>query len=210
MVVGALTTITSQWLPNWNCGMSRLQRNEHVALGLERLTADIAAAEFLSSGRDNRKPFFDGENRSVIFVRTALGPNAGSGLEIVRIAEVSTARGSTVVRTRAPFLPQPGPINDLQHRVTFSDPVVLLRAPYLLSLSYAGADRIWQPVWRQQTQLPKAVKLSLRDAVTHNALSVSTAVLVHSELPADCIEAKSFADCLATLRSSAQAEKAHL
>ena len=49
MILSALAAVTAQWLPNWNRGISRIQRNEHIALGLERLSADLAAAEFRRS-----------------------------------------------------------------------------------------------------------------------------------------------------------------
>ena len=158
MILTALATITAQWLPNWNRGIVRVQRNELVALGLDRLAGDLAAAEFISGSRETRKPFFNGASRSVTIVRTALGPNAGPGLEIVRITEVSSAEGPILVRTRAPFVPV---INDRVEPI-FTDPVVLLRAPYRLSFSYAGADRNWREEWRQQVQLPKAIKLTVR------------------------------------------------
>ena len=87
-ILAALATITAQWLPNWNHGVVRVQRNEQVALGLERVAADLGAAEFISASHETRMPFFDGTNRSVIFVRTNLGPNTGPGLEVVRIAEI--------------------------------------------------------------------------------------------------------------------------
>src|SRR5262245_52064922 len=67
MILTALATITAQWLPNWNRGFARVQQNEHLALGLERLVADLAAAEFVTSGREVRQPFFDGVNASVTF-----------------------------------------------------------------------------------------------------------------------------------------------
>ena len=33
MILASLATITAQWLPNWNHGIVRVQRNELVALG---------------------------------------------------------------------------------------------------------------------------------------------------------------------------------
>jgi general secretion pathway protein J len=195
MILAALATITAQWLPNWNRGIVRVQRDDLVALGLDRLAADLAAAEFIPASRETRKPFFDGTNRSVTFVRTALGPNVGPGLQIVRIAEVSSERGPILVRTQAPFVPM---TND-RVQPTFTDPVVLLRAPYRLSFSYAGVDRNWREDWRQQVQLPKAIKLTVRDAATQRTLSISTATLIHAELPVECIVAKSLAECLTSL-----------
>ena len=202
LTLAALATITAQWLPNWNHGVVRVQRNEQVALGLERLAADLAAADFIPANNQTRKPFFDGASRSVTFVRTALGPDTGPGLEFVRIAEISSERGPVLVRTRAPFVP------GIDRQPNFTDPVVLLRAPYRLSFSYAGIDRNWREDWREQIQLPNAVKLTVRDAATQRTLSVSTATLIHVDVPVDCIAAKSLAECLTSmLRPSADADK---
>ncbi len=203
LILAALATITAQWLPNWNHGIVRVQHNEQVALGLERVAADLAAAEFIPASNETGKPLFDGANRSVIFVRTTLGPNTGPGLEVVRIADTTSDQGPVLVRTRARFTPG---IDRTQ--LTFTDPVVLLRAPYRLSFSYAGTDRNWREDWQQQAQLPSAVKLTVRDVTTQRTLSVSTATLIHVEVPIDCIAVKSFAECVTSrLRPSAEGGK---
>jgi general secretion pathway protein J len=203
LILTALATITAQWLPNWNHGLVRVQRAEQVALGLERLAVDLAAAEFIPASHQTRTPLFDGASRSVTFVRTAFGPNKGPGLEIVRIAEISSPQGAALVRTRAPFMPG---VDRVQPN--FSDPVVLLRAPYRLTFSYSGTDRIWREDWRDQVQLPNAIKLTVRDAVTQRTLSVSTATPIHIEVPMDCIAAKSMSECLTSyLRPPADRSK---
>ena len=201
-ILAALATITAQWLPNWNHGIVRVQRSDQVLVGLERLTSDLAAAEFIPASRQTRNPLFDGTNRSVTFVRTAIGPNKGPGLEFVRIAEISSEQGPVLVRTRAPFMPGVDP-----GQLSFTDPVVLMRSPYRLSFSYAGTDRNWREEWRDQVQLPNTIKLTVRDAVTQRTLSVSSAAIVHAEVPVDCIAAKSFAECLKSLRPSAEGDK---
>jgi general secretion pathway protein J len=201
MILVALATITAQWMPNWNRGMTRVQRDEDLALGLDRLVADLAAAEFIPASRQALKPLFDATSQSVTFVRTAFSPNALADLEIVRFAEVKGANGPDLVRTRAPFAPE-GDSN--RERPHFTDPVVLVRAPYRISLSYAGADRVWRDTWRQEAQLPKAIRLTVRDATTRRALAASTATLLHVELPADCIGAKALAACFASLQLPAE------
>ena len=70
LILSALATITAQWLLNWKHGLVQIQRDEQVVLGLDRLAADLAAAEFIPSSQQTRKPFFDGASRSVTFVRT--------------------------------------------------------------------------------------------------------------------------------------------
>jgi general secretion pathway protein J len=191
LILAALATVTAQWMPNWNHGIARIQRSDDLALGLERLATDLAAAEFIPASRETQSPLFDGVNRSVVFVRTALGPNTGPGLEIIRIAEINSDQGPVLVRTRAPFVPG---IERMQP--TFTDPVVLLREPYRLAFSYAGTDRNWHEEWRDQIQLPKAIKLTVQDAATQRTLSISTATLVHVEIPMECVGAKSLAECV--------------
>ena len=182
LVLSALANITSQWLPNWNRGMDRIQRSESIGLALQRIGADLAAAEYVSANREQRQPLFDGSELSVTFVRTALGPNARPGLDVVRIGE-TTDRGDLVtVRSRTPFVPLL-PATSLSEQLQFSDPVALLRPPFRLSFSYAGTDRVWRNSWHEADKLPAAIKLTVRDGATERVLSVSTVASVHAEAP---------------------------
>jgi general secretion pathway protein J len=193
-ILAAIATVTSQWLPNWNRGFDRVQRADMLAVGLERIVADIAAAEFISAGAGIRQPLFDGSELSVTFLRTALGPNTRPGLELVRIMEIGGDKGLMTVRTRARFVPRGRDGFDAQ--TAPADPVVLVRAPYRVTFAYAGSDRVWRNVWRGEGQLPKAIRIQLRDAATNRTLSVSTATVVHADMPADCIAAEVIKDCL--------------
>ena len=193
-ILAAIATVTAQWLPNWNRGFERVQRSEALTAGLERIVADLAAAEFISAGANIRQPLFDGTELSVTFLRSAIGPNTRPGLELVRIMEIGGEKGLMMVRTRARFLPisrdgisvQPNP----------GDPVVLVRAPYRVTFSYAGPDRVWRNIWRGEGSLPAAIRVQLRDATTDRTLSVSTATLVHADMPAECVLAEVVNDCL--------------
>lgn len=183
LVLSALANITSQWLPNWNRGIDRIQRNESISLALQRLSTDIGAAEYVPASGDQRKPLFDGSELSLTFVRTALGPNARPGLDIVQIGETTDRSGLVTVRSRAPFGPLP-PGASLSEQIQSADPVVLLRAPYRLAFSYAGPDRVWKANWHDAERLPATVMLTVRDAATERVLSVSTAVSIHADAPA--------------------------
>src|SRR6202048_2262429 len=193
LVLSALANITSQWLPNWNRGMNRIQRSESLGFGLQRIAADLAAAEYVAANREQRQPLFDGSELSVTFVRTAFGPNARPGLEVVRIGETTDRQELVTVGSRASFAPlQPAASHAEQLR--FVDPVVLLRPPFRLSFSYAGPDRIWKNSWHEATP-PAAIMLTVRDAVTERVLSVSTVASVHAEIPAvDCGQAANGCD----------------
>jgi general secretion pathway protein J len=180
MVLSALASVTTQWLSNWNRGFARVQRVDLWAAGLDRLMADLAAAEVVSAGGEKDMPVFDGAEQTVTFVRTTLGPNYTTGLEVVRITNASDDRGPALVRWTAPFVPNAGSGAESD----FANPIVLMRAPYPISFSYAGPDRVWRETWRGKTQLPRTIRVEVRDAQA--ALAVSTSTFVGAELPARC------------------------
>jgi general secretion pathway protein J len=183
LALSALANITSQWLPNWNRGMDRIQRSESIGLALQRIGADLAAAEYVPANREQRQPLFDGSKLSVIFVRTTLGPNSRPGLDVVRIGETTDRHELVTVRSRAPFAPLQPPAS-LSEQIHLGDPVVLLRKPFRLSFSYAGRDRVWKSSWHEADKLPAAIMLTVRDAATERVLSVSTVASIHAEAPA--------------------------
>lgn len=178
LIIGALVAVTSQWVPNWRRGLERVQGNEQVAIALDRLTADLSAAEFVTPNREVRRPLFDGEELAVTFVRTAIGPNLQPGLEIVRVYETVDGAGWALVRARAPFAPLAA-ASPTAASVAFSDPVVLLRAPFRVTFAYAGYDGGWKATWKDATGLPAVVRVTVRDAASERALAISTAARVH-------------------------------
>jgi general secretion pathway protein J len=201
VILAALATVTSQWLPNWNRGMARVQRAERLAMGLDRIVADLAVAEMMSVNGDAKTPLFEGSELAVTFLRTAVGPNARPGLEIIRLVEKADSQGLAMVRERAPFAPMP---SDAQIR--FADQVVLIRSPLRVTFSYAGPDHVWQPDWRGQMELPDMVRVTVRDSATGQVLAVSRAATVHVNAPAECVRAKNASACL-TARLKPEAQK---
>src|SRR5258708_27859710 len=83
LVLSALANITSQWLPNWNRGIDRIQRSESMALALQRIGAVLAAAEYVPANREQRRPMFDGSVLAVMIVRTPCVPNAKHALALL-------------------------------------------------------------------------------------------------------------------------------
>lgn len=191
VILAALATVTSQWLPNWNRGMARVQRAERLAMGLERIAADLSVAEMMPVNSEAKTPLFEGSELSVTFVRTAVGPNARPGLEIVRLVEKADDQGLAMVRERAPFVPMPA---DAQIR--FADQVVLIRSPFRVTFSYAGPDQVWQTAWRGQKQLPDTIRIAVRDVATGQVLAVSSAAIVHINAAAECARAQNPLECL--------------
>ena len=190
-ILTALATVTAQWLPNWNRGMSRMERDERFAFGLNRMVGDLAVAEFVPANTTVKTPYFDGSELSVSFVRTAVGPSSRPGLEIVRFQEVADADGPALVRARAAFVPM-----EASAQVRFLDPVVLIRSSYRVMFAYAGADDTWRPTWRNAAEMPKRVRITVRDGISQQRLAVSTVALVHIDAPAACAREKNVNQCL--------------
>lgn len=185
LVLSALASITAQWLPNWNRGVGRIQRDEAIDIALQRIAADLAAAEYVPANRDTRRPMFDGSELSITFVRTALGPNAGPGLDVVHLGETTDRHEFVTVRSRTRFAPLPVG-STLSEQLHFGDPVVLLQAPFRLSFAYAGPDRAWKSSWHDAERLPAMIKLTIRDAASQRVLSLSTIAPIHAQVPSDC------------------------
>jgi general secretion pathway protein J len=196
LILTALASITAQWLPNWNRGIARVQRTELVSMSLNRLVADIQAAEFIPPNRGTKLPLFEGTASSVILVRSAIGPDSRPGLEIVRIAEAADGPRTVILRSTTPFVPLEPNQATIDPR-KFANPVALLRPPYRVSFAYAGSDGVWKDVWQNAPRLPVTVRVTVRDAATQRTLAISTTALVHVELPAACANKNVKTSCIA-------------
>jgi general secretion pathway protein J len=185
LVLSALANLTGQWLPNWNRGFDRIQRSEMIGITLQRLAEDLADALPVPASASDMGPFFSASEQSVTFVRTAVGPNAGQELDVVRLGETTDKAGSATVRSRTQFRPMP-PNASASDQFRFREPVVLLRAPYRLTFAYAGDDdEEWQSSWRDPSKLPNRIKLTVRDSSNGRAISTVTSVHVRSLLQDD-------------------------
>lgn len=183
IILGALVTITAQWLPNWNRGFSRVERSQSLTIGLDQLVADISAAEFIPLNRNSKVPLFVGSEYDVTFVRTALGPNVQPGLDVVHIGETESSSGRHIVRSRVAFAPFA--TDDVSiGQLTFSDPVVLFRSPLRISFAYLGRDGVWKNSWQKLNSLPAAVRLTIRDGTSEGGFFISTTAIVHVDAEA--------------------------
>ena len=181
IIILALSSVAGQWLPNWRRGFVDLQRADLLGIGLEQLVDDLSAAEYVTPSAGAPAPLFEGDASSVVFVRSAIGPDAYPHLEVVRLAEIKEDRGLAMVRTRARFAPTAA--GRAAQGIAFGDPVTLIRAPFHISFAYAGPDRLWLPSWKGRKQLPEAVRISVRDTVANRVLSASTVARVRITAP---------------------------
>jgi general secretion pathway protein J len=193
IILAALATFTSQWMPNWNRGMARVQQLERLAIGLDRISADLSAAEYVSLNGTIKFPMFSGTPLAVTFVRTAIGPNSKAGLQFVRLVERADQQGVALVREQGAFLPAAP-----ESLPQFSDPVVLIRSPYRVSFSYAAPDQDWQTEWQNVNRLPALIRVSVRDAVSDRVVVASVVVGVNVNVAANCVRSTNVARCLVT------------
>ena len=194
LVIASLSTVATQWLPNWSHGVSGLQSSERTATALDRLVADISAAKFVRLTA-SKQLAFRGTNRSMAFVRSSIEPNSGPSLEYVKLEQTSDSHGAELVRTRASLKPT----GASGQALVFTDPVVLLTGAFKLEFAYASNDHVWHDHWAEQ-YLPTAVKISVYNANGH--LVTMTATPIHRRIPANCITAKSEQDCARLLSSA--------
>lgn len=183
LVLSGLALVTGQLLPGWNRGLGAVQKGEAIALAVDRISADLAAALYVPAYVKARRPLFAGTAEAVTFVRPAFGPNAGGGLEVVRYGEAGDARAAVLARATAPFLPRPkdapGP--------DFGRGTVLLAPPYRAAFSYAGRDGVWRAEWTDADELPRAVRIVIRDGASGRALGASTAAVIHADIAPECV-----------------------
>ncbi|MBV8106926.1 MAG: general secretion pathway protein GspJ [Hyphomicrobiales bacterium] len=203
-IVAALGAVAGQWLPNWHRGFGRVQRLETLDVGLQRLAADLEAAEFVTPNGASKGPIFQGDEKTVTFVRVGIAPGTTPHLEFVRLAETVDERGFALVRSHAPFKTL-DPNRPIDAQLYFADPVVLIRAPFRVSFAFAGADRLWRGSWQDPALLPSAARIQVRDAATDKVLAFSTATLLHVDLPAECVTQKSVQQCIDGIRRQGSA-----
>jgi general secretion pathway protein J len=188
LIMSAIATISSQWLPSWKRGFNRIQQSDAVGIALDRISSDIAAAEYMRPSRDSKNLVFEGSESSVTFARTSLGPNAVQGLDVVRIGEAVDREGIVLARSRATFVPGGAEPN-------FGDPVVLLRSPHRASLAYAGSDRVWRSTWRDAQNLPSAVLLTVHDGKDERATAISRVAVIRVSESAESLCARVEGGC---------------
>lgn len=152
-IAAALAVVSGQWMLQWRHGYLALQNADQIALCLDRLAADLSAAEYARLDPGAGAAPFRGSKDVVIFVRRAIGPDAAPQLEYVRISAVATRQGLETQRARAKFAP--GPIG------TFRDAVTVLRAPFRLTFAYQAPDGSWTPSWGEAATLPRAIRLTV-------------------------------------------------
>jgi general secretion pathway protein J len=200
LVLTGLTLLTGQLMPNWQRGLSRVQAGEALGLAVDRMAADLQAAEFVPRDREAKEPLFTGTETGVTFVRSALGPNDPPGLQIVQLAPTGSLREPALARSTTPYLPQDPDAPSANP----GDGVDLVPGAYQVLFSFAGRDGIWRSAWRDQDRLPRAVRIVVRERASGRTMAASTAAVIRTEVPAACIPDETLEGCGPGRQESAQ------
>lgn len=194
LVMAGVSMLVAQWIPAWNRGFHRVQQADLLAVALDRITADIAEARYVTGSTQDTLIFFSGEQDAITFVRPMLDPSQRPGLEVVRIMTGADKGGIRVVRRQGRFTPLPPGALAAQD-LRFSSSTPFLRSAARIEFSYADIDGRWRPRWDDPVTLPARVRIILRDPSTGRALGPPTAAVVHTEAPARCAFARSVRLC---------------
>ncbi|MFT4098054.1 MAG: general secretion pathway protein GspJ [Rhodoblastus sp.] len=194
LAMAGVSTLVAQWMPVWNRGFHAVQQADLTALALDRISADLSEARYVTgSGKDNYF-FFSGEPDSVTFVRPILDPGGRPGLEVVRIMTVADKGGARIVRRQARFTPLP-PGATAGQDLRFTSSADLLRTKARIAFGYADAEGLWRERWEDPFALPARVRIELRDLASGAEIAPSTTAVVRIEAPARCASARSPKSC---------------
>jgi general secretion pathway protein J len=180
---------------------------------MERLARDFGAASYAAltpSGGPGKRPeerpapiAFDGSAERLVFV-TASAVGARAALEEIVTFSIEPAAkdDARLVRRRAPWL---GPRAGLEAAKP-QDAVILLEGRFDMSFAYAHIEdgaASWRDEWRGEAELPRLVRLDLRDRETGERLFPGAEFVLRADAPADC--AAGDAKCLPARRKEPEA-----
>ncbi len=202
-------------------GVRGVSDAERFALAMDRLARDFGAISFVTEkketaaaplvrppagkdqpkepGKDAKKPpapvAFDGGVAKIVFVSASAVGSLAAREEVLTLSVEALQDDMTqLVRRRAAWL---GPRAGLLANRA-GDAVVLLKGRYDLSFSFARMDAkgalTWTNIWKGETELPRLIRLNLRDAATGASLVAGADFIVRADAPPACAQASG--ECL--------------
>lgn len=204
LIVSTLVAVAGQWIPNWRRNFAAVQSADDLGLGLDRITADIASAKFVTMNGTTKDVLFEGSADAVTFVRRSIEVDSAPHLDVVRLSRDLSKGTAVLIRSQAAFTPLADDATPADYR--FADPVVLVRAPFQVSFSYAGPDRLWRDAWGPGESLPHEVRISVRNLATGQRIAMSTATMLHVDLSPDCLLEQSQERCALVPSKARQSE----
>lgn len=188
ILIASLTLLTGQWLKSWDRGVRRLQTAEMLAVGLNRLEADIESALPLPPLGPKPIPSFIGSEDTIVFVRSAAERSNTNLLEFIKI---KAEPDGSILRERAPYDPNLSP-----DAVTTQDAVKLIDLPFKGSFEFRNDAGKWSSEW-SAPNLPSSVRILIKGQKSKNLEKVSLVVGTKVSVPAACANAGNYTACKA-------------
>ncbi len=145
---------------------SSIERQGGIAAGLAIIGGDISRIQrVVDDPATPRRFLFAGSERSLTYIMEERPGSNVFGLYWVRLAVRTSASGSELVRSRAPFaLGQPDTA-----ALAWADDVTVLRGDFTIEFSYRATRvslRSWVGTWQNTNMLPDEVRINLTDIRT--------------------------------------------
>ena len=205
VIILATAALMHNVVLSFDRGTGRVSAGERLVLAAERVAADVGSARFVQQTTSaGAVAAFLGEPTKIAFIGAGLidparRPDAVTPAlpEIVSVT-VEAADGTTeVVRRRAAWLDPRARIED----VALGDEVVLVAGQFDAAFAFARISPegalTWSSSWAGERNLPRLVKLSLRDRATGIDLLGGAAFVIRADAPRACAQAAASAECLA-------------
>lgn len=193
VILAAVAALVRNVGLSFEAGTRAVGYAERLMLAVERLSADFASARYAQiSAEESARAVFAGGPKKVAFVAAA-GVSAGPpGEEIVLLEVVETAEATRLVRRRAPWLGLRTPLQDTRP----GDAVVLLEGRLRIAFSYADRSLVWTSVWADRPDLPRHIRLDLRDGASGAPLLGPLDFEIRADAPPACARADATPACV--------------
>lgn len=177
-------------------GTRAVERAERLSLAAERLAADFASARYVTP-TGGTAVAFQGGPAGIAFIGAAEIASGPRGEEVVMLAvEEGPAETARLVRRRVGW---PGPAARLEDLVP-ADPVVLLEGPFAIGFAYGSVGTrqalTWSESWRDMPELPRFVRVTVRDRRSGADLLAGAAFALRADAPIVCAEPDANAGCI--------------
>jgi general secretion pathway protein J len=178
---------------SFEAGTRGVANAERVMLAAERMTADFASARYLQRpAGEQAKAMLVGGPKKVVFVGAAGVAAGAQGDEVVVLEVEETGETARLVRRRAPWLGHRTSLADVKP----ADPVILLEGRLQMTFGYADRTLVWKDRWLDAPDLPRFVRLVLRDRTTGAAALTPLDFQIRSDAPPPCSKAEATPACI--------------
>jgi prepilin-type N-terminal cleavage/methylation domain-containing protein len=205
VIIMATAALMHNVVLSFDRGTSRVSAGERLILAAERLATDVGSARFVPQAASaGAGVAFLGQPTKITFIGAGLiDPARGrdgitpAAPEVVSVTIEAADETTEVVRRRAAWLDPRRRFDDLALR----DEVVLVAGRFDAAFAFGRMSPegtlTWSSSWIGEQNLPRLVKLSVRDRATGIDLLGGAEFVIRADAPRACAYPGADMDCLA-------------